>query len=183
MRHVPTFGLSPRLRNAARLRVIGMNLHGKFLMGKQKLQQQGKSTWVASGIANQVPLILLAELRQGLPSQRAVGNFAIVAGEPGFANLLVKLVVGINRRQIVRAPGAGAEFRQHQEWIEIAHEQTIQIEKAVRERTALAEPIIKCCITRAKPAITAPRKTSACVPDRDPAPPSKLRTTRGCGRQ
>ena len=117
MRHIPALGLAPGLTHAARLLVIGMNLHRKFLMREEKLQQQRKAPGIAGGVAHQFPLILLAELCQRLPGQRPVGHLAIVAGEPGLANLFLELAIGINRRQIVRAPRARIESRKHQEWI------------------------------------------------------------------
>ena len=76
-----------------------MNLHREFLMRKEKLQQQRKAPRIAGSIAHKLPLIFLAELRQRLPGERPVGNLAIVAREPGLANLFLELAIGINRRQ------------------------------------------------------------------------------------
>ena len=89
-----------------------MDLHGEFLVRKKKLQQQRKAPRIAGRIAHKLPLILLAELRQRLPGQRTIGDFAIVAREPGLADFFLELAIGINRRQIVRAPRARVESRE-----------------------------------------------------------------------
>src|ERR1700728_4823346 len=89
MSDIPAFGFTPGLAYAERLRVIRMNLNRKFLMRKKKLQQQRESLGIAGGFAHKLPLILLADLCQRLPSQRPIGHLAIVAGKPRFADLFI----------------------------------------------------------------------------------------------
>ena len=90
MRHIPAFRLAPWLIYAASLLVIGMNLHRKFFMREEKLQQQREAPRIAGGVAHKLSLVFLADLRQRLPGERSVGHFAIVAGEPGFANFFAR---------------------------------------------------------------------------------------------
>ena len=72
---------------------------------------------VARGIAYKLPLIPLTYLRQRLPPKRAIRYLAIVAGEPGLANLFLEPAIGVNRREIVSAPRSRVERGKHQEWI------------------------------------------------------------------
>src|SRR5271170_1456990 len=90
-------------------------------MREEKLKQKRKSPSIAGSFAYKFPLILFADLRQRLPGQRTVRDLAIVAGEPGLANFFLERVIGINRRQIVRAPRTRIEAGQHQKWIKIRH--------------------------------------------------------------
>src|SRR5258706_12779584 len=117
-----------------------MNLHREFLVWEKQLQEQGKAPGIGGCVDYQFALILLGLLCQRLTRQRPTSDLAVVAGEPGFANLFFELAIGIDRRQNKRAPGSGIELRNHQEWIKNAHTKMIYIKKAVRERTASAEP-------------------------------------------
>src|SRR5260370_36701353 len=98
MSNIPALGFDPWLIDAARVLVIGMNLRRKFLMREKKLQQQREAPRIAGGIAHKLALIFLADLRQGLPGQRAVGNFAIVASKPGLSDFFLERTIGVNRR-------------------------------------------------------------------------------------
>src|SRR5258708_25612729 len=93
VRYIPTFSLAPWLMYTARLFVVGMNLYRKFLMRKKKLQQQGETPSVAGCIADQIPLVSLADLRQRLSAERTVRHIALVASEPGLADLFLTRTV------------------------------------------------------------------------------------------
>ena len=97
MGYVPALGLTPRLPDLASLFVIGMNLHRELLMRKKKFQQQRKAPRVAGGVAHQLPLIFFTELCQRLSGERPVRDFAIVSREPGLADFLPELAIGVNR--------------------------------------------------------------------------------------
>src|ERR1700733_12266242 len=56
VRHIPALSFSPGLFYATGLFIIGMNLYGKLLMRKQKLQQQGKPLSITSSVTNKFPL-------------------------------------------------------------------------------------------------------------------------------
>ena len=71
-------------------------------------------TVVTGGIPHKPPLIFRGELRQRLAGKRTVGYLALVAGEPGLANFVLELAIGINRRQIMSSPGARIESGKHQ---------------------------------------------------------------------
>ena len=72
-------------------------------------------------VAYQFTAILHTQIGERLSTQRAVRYLAGIAGQPGFANLLFELVVGIDGRKIERAPGPRVEGRLHRKWIESAH--------------------------------------------------------------
>jgi len=82
---------------AASLLIIRVNLHRKFFMREEKLQQQREAAGIARRVPNKLALIFFADLGQRLPSEGAIGNFAIIARKPCFANFLRKLPIGINR--------------------------------------------------------------------------------------
>ena len=120
--HIPALGFPPRLAYATGLLVIGMNLHRELLVWEQKLKQKWEAAVVAGGLADQVAAMLLTQLRETLAGEWPVCHFAFVAGQPRLANLLLEFVVGINRREIVRAPRARVEACEHQQWIQLFHD-------------------------------------------------------------
>src|SRR5208282_4413914 len=117
-----------------------MHLHRKFLMGKEKLEQQRKTFGITRSFAHQFSRVLLTQLRESFPGERPVGDFAVVATQPRFPNFLSELVVGINWRQVVSAPRTRIERGKHQQWIEIFHGNLRpQTKKTARNGTACAE--------------------------------------------
>src|SRR5271167_2695178 len=59
VRHVPALRLAPGLAHAARLLVVGMDLHRKFFVRKEKLCQQRESLCISRRITNKIALALL----------------------------------------------------------------------------------------------------------------------------
>src|SRR6266700_5981501 len=90
-------------------------------MRKEKFEQEGKSFGIACGLAYQLTLMLIAQLGERFPGEGTVGHLTLVAAEPCFADLFRKLVIGIDRGQILRAPGPRIESRKHQERIKVSH--------------------------------------------------------------
>src|ERR1700678_265101 len=97
MRHIPALRLAPGLAYAAGPLIVRMNLNRKFLMREEKLQQQREAAGIARRFSYELPLIFFADLGQRPPRERAIGNFAIIARKPCFANFLLKLPIRINR--------------------------------------------------------------------------------------
>src|SRR5258707_1902258 len=118
MGNVPAFRLAPWLAHAERLLVIGMNLNRKLLVREKKLEQQRKPLGIARCLTNHVTLVFVAQLRKSPSLKPSVGYLAVIASQPGLADLLVELVIRINRRQIVRAPRARIKPGERQQWIE-----------------------------------------------------------------
>jgi hypothetical protein len=73
-----------------------MYLNRQFFVRKEKLEQQGKSFGIAGGIADEVALILLAQLGERFAFERTVRDLAFVASKPGFANFLFESMVWID---------------------------------------------------------------------------------------
>ena len=121
MGHVPAFRFSPGLSNATGCLIIRMHLHRKFLVREEEFQQQGKAVGIRGRITYKLTPKLRTELGKGFPLERPIGHLGCIAGQPGFADFLRKLVVGINRREIERAPGTRVEGGLHRKWIEFAH--------------------------------------------------------------
>src|SRR5271156_4581986 len=109
MRHVPAFGLTPRLAEALRGSIVGVHLDGEFFRGKKKLHQQWKPQRIARGRAHQLSAELLAQICQRSFPKWTVRNHAIVAREPGLSDAFVEFVIGIDRGKIKRAPRARVE--------------------------------------------------------------------------
>ena len=120
------------------LRIVGMNLHRKLFVREKKLQQQRKPSRVARRLAHEFALIFFAQLRECFPVKRPVRDFAVVSAQPRLADLLLELVIGINRRQILRAPGTRIKPRKHQQWIKISHAKLVPKEKGRPQKRPLA---------------------------------------------
>jgi hypothetical protein len=89
--------------------------------------------FIAGGIADQIAAEFLADGVEALTGEWAVGDFAVVAGEPGFADLFFAFVVGIDRAEVEGAPGAGVELGRHEEWVEGIHSRAQIISKERRD--------------------------------------------------
>src|SRR6266849_1797144 len=98
-----------------------MYLDRKFLLGKQKLQEQREALWVAGGRSCEFGTEFFAQVCQRTFRQRTVRDHAVVAGEPGFSDSFVEFVIGIDRGKIKRAPRARVEGGRHQQWVELGH--------------------------------------------------------------
>src|SRR5208337_78153 len=114
-----------------------MNLYRKLLVREQKLQQQRKPSRISRRLAHQFPLVLLAQLRERFSRERPVRHFTLVPAQPGLADLFLELVIGIDRRQIERAPWTRIKRRKHQQWIKISHANLALKKKTVRKRNGL----------------------------------------------
>src|SRR6516165_6674188 len=75
---------------------------------------------IPRGLPNQLHSKLFAQLRQRLSRERAIRHLAGVTRQPRFTDLLVKLSVGINRRQIRRSPRPRIKRGQHSNWVKLA---------------------------------------------------------------
>src|SRR5579859_1712352 len=170
MGDVPALRLAPRLAHAQSLRIIGVNLHRKFFVRKEKLKQQRKALRIAGRISYEFARELLGQVRQSLASKRTICDFAVVSAKPGLANLLLEPVIGIDRRQILRTPRTRVESRKHQKWIKISHIKTAAHKK---DRSQMERPLPNLIISSLEEKTTARQKTFSCAPGRDRVPPSK----------
>ena len=82
MSYIPAFGLAARFTHTACGFVIGMDLHRKLFMRKEKFHQQREATGIGCGFAHKLLSILGAQLRQRLSPQRPIRDFAVVSGQP-----------------------------------------------------------------------------------------------------
>src|SRR5580700_7985668 len=134
--NVPTFSLTPRLAEALRGLVVGMNLHRKFFLGKQELQQQWKAPRITRGRAHEFVAKFLAQIGERALRQRTICDHAVVASQPGFSDAFVEFVIGVDGRKVHCAPRAGVEGGLHQEWIELDHGTTVANTQPVMKPTA-----------------------------------------------
>src|SRR2546426_322940 len=81
--------------------------------------------------------MLYAQLCQSLALKRAIRNLAIVAAQPCLTDFFREFVIGINRRQIERAPRTRVKCWQHQEWIKTSHREIVPTKKTARKRNGL----------------------------------------------
>src|SRR5664279_2416118 len=49
------------------------------------------------------------------------GDYAVVAGQPGFSDSFVEFLIGVDGGKIECAPGTRVEGWRHQEWVELGH--------------------------------------------------------------
>src|SRR5262245_60411820 len=103
MDNVPALGLPARLPDLLSRSIIGMNLHRKFFLGKEELQQQREAMIIPGRLTDKLAPVLRRELRKPLARQSSVPDEAVVARQPGLADLLLKLA-GVNWRKVKAAP-------------------------------------------------------------------------------
>ena len=88
MRYVPAFGFAAWLSQAVRCFVIGMDLNGQFLLREEEFEQQRKAIVIAWRVTDERPLEFRSQLAQKSSGKTSVCYDAIVAGEPGLADLV-----------------------------------------------------------------------------------------------
>src|SRR5260370_32155721 len=98
-----------------------MYLDRKFLLGKQKLQEQREALWVAGGCSCEFGTEFFAQVCQRTFRQRTVHDQAVVAGEPAFSDSFFEFVFWIDRRMIQLAPRARVEGGRRRVWIDLCH--------------------------------------------------------------
>ena len=92
--------------------IVGMNLHGKFLLGKNKLYEKREIMGEIRLSSGPLRRQLGPYVAQFLTGEWAGGEAAFVAGHPRFAERLGQIgFLGEKRRERKRAPGARTKYR------------------------------------------------------------------------
>ena len=92
-----------------------MHLHAELLAGKEKLDEQRKTSGLRRGLAGEFGTVLLGQFAQGLPGERAVGDPAVFAGQPDLADRLAFHRTAEIGTQIARPPHPLVKLRKQPE--------------------------------------------------------------------
>ena len=115
LQHVPALGLAAGQADLLRGIVVGMHLDRELVLGKDDFHQQRKTVASLGGGAIQIAIELVGQFPEGASGERTVGDSAVFAGKPNFADgFFADLMRWIKSREIVRAPDTLMKVRQQQ---------------------------------------------------------------------